>query len=81
MVGTKQSLCYKKNRKRLFTGVRKQEKQDGGHEVSTENAAANSPVKYSRSKQKINLNCPIKKAELNQIMTRKNRLSWIMEQI
>ena len=39
--------------------------------MSTENAATNSPVTDSQSIQKINLNCPIKKAELNQIMTRK----------
>ena len=70
MPGYKEKNKYRKKRSRVFTGIKKQDIQDGGPTTST-NPSICSPVKLNRSFEKIKANCPLLEAERNQIVTRK----------
>ena len=70
MPGYKEKNKYRKKRSKVFTGIKKQDIQDGGPTTST-NPSICSPVKLNRSFEKIKANCPLLEAEKNQIVTRK----------
>ena len=70
MPGKKQKTKYKRKRKKIFTGTRRQEtgRQSEENVVAAENVV--SPVKLSKSEEKLKRNCPLTEIETNEVLTR-----------
>ena len=70
MPGKKQKTKYKRKRKKIFTGIRRQEtgRQSEENVVAAENVV--SPVKLSKSEEKLKRNCPLTEIETNEVLTR-----------
>eukprot|EP00795_Rhopilema_esculentum_P010569 gene10569-19301_t len=70
MPGKKKNTIYRKKRKRVFSGKRKQEQE---HESNSEDlgpASSSSPEKLNRSFEKIDNNCPLLEVEREETITR-----------
>ena len=66
----KQKTKYKRKRKKIFTGIRRQETERQSEEnvVAAENLVSN--VKLSKSEEKLKRNYPLAEIETNEVLTR-----------
>ena len=80
MAGTKQRTFYRKKRKRTFGGVEKQDLPMQSTACNdTDTVAGSSPVKKSRSFEKINRTCPLIESEMSEVHTRKMKIEFGLE--
>ena len=80
MTGTKQRTVYRKNRKKTFGGVKKQDltmQSTAGNDTDT--IAGSSPAKKNCSFEKINRNCPLIDSEMSKVHTRKMKIERGLE--
>ena len=70
MPGKKQKTKYKRKRKKIFTGIRREETERQSEEnvVAAENVV--SPVKLRKSEKKLKRNCPLTEIKTNKVLTR-----------
>ena len=70
MVGKKQKTKYKRKRKKIFTGIRRQETERQLEEnvVAAENVV--SPVKLSKSEEKLKRNYPLTEIQTDEVLAR-----------
>ena len=80
MTGTKQRTVYRKNRKKTFGGVKKQDltmQSTAGNDTDT--IAGSSPAKKNRSFENMNRNCPLIESEMSKVHTRKIKIELGLE--
>ena len=70
MLGKKQKKNYKRKKKNIFAGIRRQETERQSEEnvVAAENVV--SPEKLSESEEKLKLNCPLAELKTNDVLIR-----------